>query len=463
MPTPTEPAVPPTVPTPTEPAVPPTVTQPAVPPTPTEPAVPPTVTTAPSPTLAPTATPSPTPPTAPEPTLAPPRTVAPDTTVAANCPDGELAHAGECYAVPPLVVPQTPSLPTITSQPESASLVPIVECVDTRADGIRTVWFSYESTADDALIVERGSANQISPRGTPPSLFGPGLHVFVVAVETTDGIASWTLAGQTATSNAQSPDCSSPVTTGGTDTTGTTPDTTPATTAPAATTPGTTEPDNHRTRHHRAGNDRTCNHRNDRTRHRSARDDRPGDHRAHTRRHLRAGETLTDGTCTPVEPVRLVLVDNVLECDGHGIARFAAFNDNVFALEADNATTFVSPQRLAAEAPEVIDERDVVSDDGSETAALFTVRYVTAVTWSVSHHGLEASISAGVNGAAANPACPEAIVESSGAHGLLSAPGPLATTGPTDNTVPMAVLAALLSTLGLGLVMLARRRFPAVR
>ena len=173
------------------------------------------------------------------------------------------------------------------------------------------------------------------------------------------------------------------------------------------------------------------------------------------------GETETDGACSPVEPVRLMLVDNVLECDGHGIARFAAFNDNVFALETDNATSLVSPARLAADAPEVIAERDVVSDDGSETAALFTVRYVTAVTWTVSHHGLEASISAGTNGAAQNPDCPDAIVESAGAHGLLSAPGPRAITGP-DDALPLAVLATLFSAMGLGLVMMARRRPPAV-
>ncbi|MGB7878687.1 MAG: hypothetical protein WBL31_07975, partial [Ilumatobacteraceae bacterium] len=399
------------------------------PPTPTatpapQPTLAPTPTSAPSPTLAPNATPSPTPPTAPEPTLAPSRTVAPDTTAAANCPDGELAHGGECFAVPPLVIPPTPSLLTITSQPESASLTPIVECVDNRSDGVSVVWFSYESTADDAVIVERGPANQVSPRGTPPTLFGPGRHIFVLAVETTDGVASWTLAGATATTTADSRDCSSPLTTG---TTGTTDPATTGTTDPGTT--GTTEP----------GNGGTT-----------------------TTGACAPGETETDGDCSPVEPVRLVLVDNVLECDGHGVARFAAFNDNVFALEADNATSLVSPDRLAVDAPKVIAERDVVSDDGSETAALFTVRYVTAVTWTVAHHGLEASISAGVNGASANPDCPDAIVASSGTHGLLSTPGPLATTGP-DDALPFALLAALLSALGLGLVMAARRRPSALR
>ena len=436
-PTPTTQAVP----TPTAPAVPTTGVQTTLapnttnaPPTPTatpapQPTLAPTPTSAPSPTLAPNATPSPTPPTAPEQTLAPSRTVAPDTTVAANCPDGELAHGGECFAIPPLVVPQTPSLPTITSQPENASLTPIVECVDNRTDGISVVWFNYESTADDVVVVERGPANQISPRGIPPTLFGPGRHIFVVAVETTDGVASWTLAGETATSNTDSPDCSSPLTTGTTDptTTSTTDPTTTSTTDP--TTTDTTEP----------GNGTTT----------SAGACAPGD-------------TEADGDCTPVEPVRLVLVDNVLECEGHGVARFAAFNDNVFALEADNATSLVSPARLAAEAPEVISARDVMSDDGSETAALFTVRYVTAVTWTVAHHGLEASISAGVNGASANPDCPDAIVASSGIHGLLSAPGPLATTGP-DDALPFALLAALLSALGLCLVMTARRRPSALR
>ena len=84
------------------------------------------------------------------------------------------------------------------------------------------------------------------------------------------------------------------------------------------------------------------------------------------------------------------------------------------------------------------------------------------MTWTVAHHGLEASISAGVNGASANPDCPDAIVASSGTHGLLSTPGPLATTGP-DDALPVALLAALLSALGLGLVMAARRRPSALR
>jgi hypothetical protein len=447
-PTPTTQAVP----TPTAPAAPTTGVQTTLapnttnaPPTPTatpapQPTLAPTPTSAPSPTLAPNATPSPTPPTAPEPTLAPSRTVAPDTTVAANCPDGELAHGGECFAIPPLVIPQTPSLLTITSQPENASLTPIVECVDNRNDGISVVWFNYESTAGDVVVVERGPANQISPRGTPPTLFGPGRHIFVVAVETTDGVASWTLAGETATSNADSPECSSPLTTGTTDTTdpattGTTDPATTGTTDPATT--GTTDPATTGTTE-------------------------PGNGTTTSAGACAPGETEADGDCSPVEPVRLVLVDNVLECDGHGVARFAAFNDNVFALEADNATSLVSPARLAVDAPEMIAERDVVSDDGSETAALFTVRYVTAVTWTVAHHGLEASISAGVNGASTNPACPDAIVASSGIHGLLSAPGPLATTGP-DDALPFALLAALLSALGLGLVMAARRRPSAVR
>ena len=455
-PTPTTAAVP----TPTGSAVPTTGVQTTLapnttnaPPTPTatpapQPTLAPTPTSAPSPTLAPNATPSPTPPTAPEPTLAPSRTVAPDTTAAAKCPDGELAHGGECFAVPPLVIPPTPSLLTITSQPESASLTPIVECVDNRSDGVSVVWFNYESTADDAVIVERGPANQVSPRGTPPTLFGPGLHIFVLAVETTDGVASWTLAGETATSSADSRDCSAPLTTGTPDTTdpgttGTTDPGTTDTTDPGTTdttdpgTTGTTDP---------ATTDTT----------------EPGNETATSTGACAPGETGTDGDCSPVEPVRLVLVDNVLECDGHGVARFAAFNDNVFELEADNATSLVSPARLAADAPEVIAERDVVSDDGSETAALFTVRYVTAVTWTVAHHGLEASISAGANGASTNPDCPDAIVASSGTHGLLSAPGPLATTGP-DDALPVAVLAALLSALGLGLVMAARRRPSAVR
>lgn len=442
-PTPTTQAVP----TPTGSAVPTTGVQTTDAPDTTGPPPTPTATPAPRPTPAPTPTSSsptsaPVPTSGPVATPAPTSTLAPTPTTSPDCPDGELAHAGACFAVPPLVIEPTPSLPTLTAQPEAASLTPLVECVDNRSDGISVTWFSYQSTADSAVVVERGPANQLTPIGTPPTLFGPGLHIFVVAVETTDGVASWTLAGTTATSNEDSPECSSALTTG---TTG------PVTTEPGTTAPATTPTDEPDTPQSGGGQPGTT----------QPPTTQPGATTPGTADGCRSGETEIDGECTPVEPVRLVLVDNVLECDGHGVARFAAFNDNVFALDADNATSLVSPLRLAEDAPEVIDERDIVADDGSETAALFTVRYVTSVTWTVSHHGLEASISAGVGGAAPDPACPEAIVNSAGAHGLLGTPAPLATTGPGD-AVPVAVLAALISAIGLGLVMAARRRPPAM-
>jgi hypothetical protein len=276
------------------------------------------------------------------------------------------------------------------------------------------------------------------------------VHVFVIAVETADGIASWTLAGETATSNEQSRDCESTLTI---DTTspGITDTTAPSTNEPGTT--GTTEPGTTGTTE--PGTTGTSGPGTTETTEPGA--GQPSTGASTSSGACATGETETDGACVPVEPLRLVLVDNVLECDGHAVARFAAFNDNVFALESGNATSLVSPQRLAADAPKVINERSVASDDGSETAALFTVRYVTAVTWTVAHHGLEASISAGVNGATANPDCPEALVESAGAHGLLFAGGPLATTGP-DDSLPLAVVATLISALGLGLVMVARRR-----
>lgn len=459
------------VPTPTETAVPGTADQTTLapdttsaPPIPTSQptAVPVPTSGPPSPTLAPTATPSPTPTTAPEPTLAPSRTVAPDITSTpatptatpapvptlaptptlapsvtgeVQCPDGELAHDGNCFAVPPLVIPPRPELATVTSQPPNGTLTPIVECVDTRPDGVRVVWFNYESTVDSSLTVERGPANQVNPRGVPPTLFGPGLHIYVMAVETTDGVASWTLAGRTATSGADTGDCATALTTAptGPETTGTTQ---PATTGPDTT--GTTQPAG--TESSPAG---------------TGGPGRPGTGSCEP------GETEADGDCVAVQPLRLVLVDNVLECDGHGVARFAAFNENTFALDADNATSLISPQRLASETPEVIDEADVVSDDGTETAALFTVRYVTAVTWTVQHHGLEASVSAGANAATTDPSCPQAATAVTGSHGVLSSGGSMPITGPED-ALPMSIVAGLLSALGIALVVVARRRPPAV-
>ncbi|MDX2381776.1 MAG: hypothetical protein QNM02_18710, partial [Acidimicrobiia bacterium] len=171
------------------------------------------------------------------------------------------------------------------------------------------------------------------------------------------------------------------------------------------------------------------------------------------------GERSVDGTCEPVEPVRLLLIDNVLECDGHGIARFAAVNDNPFSLDADTLTSALSPQRLDGEQVTVLERRDEASDDDALAAEFLTVRYITSVTWTVTHDGLETVVSAGVSGATPNPACPLAAVNATGADGVLNAQGAIPTTGPNE-VLPISLIASLLLLAGFVLVVAAGRRGP---
>ena len=160
-----------------------------------------------------------------------------------------------------------------------------------------------------------------------------------------------------------------------------------------------------------------------------------------------------------MEPVRLLLVDNVIECDGHAIARFAAVNDNPFRLDEETFKSTLSPQRLDGEQVTVLERRDEASDDSSLAAEFLTVRYITSVTWTVTHHGLEASVSAGVSGGTPNPSCPLSFVNVTGADGVLSNPGTIPTTG-LDEVLPMSLIASLMLLAGVVLVVAASRRRP---
>ena len=105
-------------------------------------------------------------------------------------------------------------------------------------------------------------------------------------------------------------------------------------------------------------------------------------------------------------------------------------------------------------------DRDEASDDNGLAGEFLTVRYVTSVTWTVTHHGLGASVSAGVSGATPNPSCPLAAVNATGADGLLATPATMPSTGP-DDVLPISLSAALLMLSGLVLIVVAGRRRPA--
>jgi len=329
----------------------------------------------------------------------------------ALCPDGEFAHEGSCFPTPPLGVTNV-VVPTVTGTDGATLPVPVVECV-TREGGQIVTWFGYRLDASDPVRVERGANNSMSPNGQPPTLFGPGIHLRVISAVSTDGVASWTIGATTVTSNSSTADCDTI-----TDIT-TTPDSSvPATTdAPDTTQPDTTQP--------------TV----------------PGG--------CAAGEREADGECIPVDPVELVLVDNYLECDGHGVARFAAFNTNGFALGGAGFSSSMSPQRLTGAAPQVIGDEPIASDDGRDLAEFVDVRYVTAVSWTVVHDGIETTISAGVDGARSNPTCPTARMESSGVHGGTGAPTSMPVTG--SDTAGHLGIAILFAITGALLVLITRR------
>ena len=393
---------------------------------PTSTAVPPTqpATSGPVPTPPPTAVP-PTQPATSGPVPTPPPTAVPSTqpvgvpttaplgplTQPALCPDGEFAHEGSCFPTPPLSVTNV-VVPTVTGTDGGTLPVPVVECVTREGDQIVT-WFGYQLDASDPVRVERGTNNSMSPNGQPPTLFGPGIHLRVISAVSTDGVASWTIGATTVTSDSSTADCDTitEITT--------TPDTsTPATTnAPATTQPDTTQPT-----------------------------DSGG---------CAVGEREAGGECILVDPVGLVLVDNYLECDGHGVARFAAFNTNGFALGGAGFSSSMSPQRLTGFAPQVIGDEPIASDDGRELAEFVDVRYVTAVTWTVVHDGIETTISAGVGGARSNPTCPTARMESSGVHGGTAAPTSMAVTG--SDIAGHLGIAILFVLTGALVVLIARR------
>jgi hypothetical protein len=324
----------------------------------------------------------------------------------------------------------------VTSATTDVGLTPFADCVDRRDDGVIVVWFDYELTAFDPVVVERGAVNRLAPSGTPPTLFGPGLHTRVLSVETSDGIASWTLAGRTASSDDQTPECerlAATVTTdsGGTSTTdsGGTP-TTDSGGTPTTDSGGTPTTDSGGTVG-QGSSTGGCD----------------------------PGERSVDGTCEQVEPVQLLLVDNVLECDGHAIARFAAVNENPYRLDEESFASTLSPQRLDGEQVTVLERHDQVAG-GMLAAEFLTVRYITSVTWTVEHHGLRSAVSAGVDGATLNESCPFAALNVTGLNGVLDpTSGTIPTTGPNE-LLPTSLIAGLLLLAGGVLVVAAGRRRP---
>jgi len=391
----------------------------------------PTPTTGPTPTPATTAATTLAPPT---PTQAPP-TDAPDPT-ATSAPGQQPTPT----AVPPLV-PATVAGETVPPLPTSTQLTPSVECLAVRPDGVTVTYFDYELTGVQPVRVEWGPDNELAPRGTPPRIFGPGVHARVVMIETTGEPASWTLAGTTVTSGPDTPTCdsgvetgtstpaNSPATTDG-DTTDTTEPGTPATTdgettdTTEPTGPGTTEPEPTGT----------------------------------TPEGCPTGQKLLDGDCVPVDPVLLSLVNNVVDCDGFATATFAATNANEFELDGEDFVSELTPPHLDGSQPELIGVATVETENGFEVSETFQVRYITAVTWSVTHHGITSDISAGTNSARTNPDCPRAHIDTVGVPGTLAplqAPS-MAVTG-SDSTLTTALAAVLTILAGAALIVASRR------
>lgn len=404
-----------------------------VPPTPT-----PTLAPTPTPTPAPTAAPTPAPTTAP--TLAPPTNAPNPTPTAAPGQQPNPTPTAAPTAVPPLV-PATIAGETVPPLPTSTQLTPSVDCVAIRPDGVMVTYFDYELTGVQPVRVEWGPDNELAPRGTPPRIFGPGVHARIVMVETTGEPASWTLAGTTVTSGPDTPMCdsgvetgtsnpsSSPATTDG-DATDTTAPGTPATTEGETTetsepiAPGTTEPEP------TVATPEGCS----------------------------AGQKLLDGECVSADTVVLSLVDNVVECDGFATATFAAINANEFQLDGEDFVSELTPPHLDGSQPELIGVDTIKTANGFEVSETFQVHYITAVTWSVTHHGITSDISAGTNSARSNPDCPLAHINTTGVPGTLApaqAP-PMALTG-SDSAMPTALAAVLSILAGAGLIVASRR------
>ncbi|MDG1266953.1 MAG: LPXTG cell wall anchor domain-containing protein, partial [Ilumatobacter sp.] len=120
------------------------------------------------------------------------------------------------------------------------------------------------------------------------------------------------------------------------------------------------------------------------------------------------------------------------------------------------------PPRLHGAQPELIAARKVQTENGPMVSEIFAVRYVTAVSWTVTHHGISSTNSAGADDARMDPTCPLAIIDTTGVDGRLTdplsdtSPTSMPVTGPTSTwPVTLAAIAALL--LGAGFMILARR------
>jgi hypothetical protein len=369
-----------------------------------------------------TVTPTTVTPTTVTPTTVTPTTVTPpvETTIPARppiaaCDDDELAWKGRCFQVPDYVFPIGPtapiapdvSVPTLPplERPDVDTLTPTVDCVD--SDGsTNVVWFGYQLDADRPAVVPRGPDNTVTPAGIPPVLFGPGRHVYVFSIMTDATTASWELDGTVAVADASSPRCGEaiepPV---------------PSTTDVATT---TTEPEE-------VPEQPTCP---------------PGQRDS------------ADG-CVDVEPVELVLVDNVIECSGEAIAVFAAFNPNGFTITPADSSSRLTPPALDGQRPDII---FVAANEGAvddTLIGLFAVRYIRALSWTVEHDGLTSSVSAGALAGRQLGDCDD---PASAIAGISGAGGDVPVTG---TNLHVGAWALLLVLTGAAMTAVARR--PAAR
>jgi LPXTG-motif cell wall-anchored protein len=349
----------------------------------------------PATTLAPLATPT-TRPTAT--TLAPLAT--PTTRPTAEvCGPGQWSYQGTCYLLPSLVVP--PKAATADWRSAATAPVPVVECVDPENDRI---WFGYELSGTAATSIPIGSDNSVTDaRTSPPSLFGPGLHTFVFSAPSD---TAWTLAGTTVRADSSTSRCGDRVDVGSVDTT------TATQTAVTTTT---------------AASSATCT----------------------------TGQVPSQGRCVAVAAPVLVLVDNELECDGHGLAQFALFDPNDVPIPSDAISLELSPDTGAFDRAEYVAAGAGTDVQGNEVAAVVAVRYVRAVTWTVGLAGNIASISAGSDGLSPPAECAEADTVALGR----TEPRTGSHTPDTGGSTRAQLLAAgLVMALGVGFVLAARRR-----
>ncbi|WP_336026628.1 hypothetical protein [Geodermatophilus sp. FMUSA9-8] len=107
-----------------------------------------------------------------------------------------LATAAVAALVALLValVPGTAAAAPNRSDPPD--VVPVLDCVLTRADGSWTAVFGYDNRTGATVTIPVGPANQVTPTryGTPqPTTFEPGLRRGVFAVTVTGGGPMWHL------------------------------------------------------------------------------------------------------------------------------------------------------------------------------------------------------------------------------------------------------------------------------